>query len=283
VRTSFSDADGTWIVPEAEWMRDVVVCGAALVKEEARVAVDGVPDVPGISHRIFSALADRNIVVDMIAQSAPADATRSGGEVRGPQRGEGRAAIGFTVPVGEVKHALEVLQPIVDEMGARLEHDAQVSKVSVVGTGMKTHTGVAEKMFAALAAEAINLKMITTAEIKISVLVDKADGVRALRAVHQAFGLATARPGAGLPPGGTGQAQFQRRPSPAAAPASRTLAVLTQQLAAMEDIVVSDVVLAMDQGRITIFGLPDKPGNCSRVFQAVAQGGIVVDMIVQKT
>jgi aspartate kinase len=234
VRTSFSDAEGTWIIPEAEWMCDVVVCGAALVKEEARIAVDGVPDVPGISHRIFSALADSNIVVDMIAQSAG---------------GEGRAAIGFTVPVGEVQHAIRVLSPLAQQMGARLEHDAQVSKVSVVGTGMKTHTGVAERMFAALAAESINMKMITTADIKISVLVDKADGVRALRAVHQAFNLAAPRPGAGLPPGGAGQAQFQRRPTPAAAPAARTLAALTQQLGAMEDIVVSDVVLDGGPGR----------------------------------
>jgi aspartate kinase len=111
--------------------------------------------------------------------------------------------------------------------------------------------------------------------------VGRSDGVRALRAVHQAFNLAAPRPGAGLP-AGQGSHPFQRRPSPTHPAASgRDLAALTQQLASMEDIVVSDVLLATDEGRITVFGLPDRPGHCSRVFQAVAAGGIVVDMIVQ--
>jgi aspartate kinase len=264
VRSSLSDAEGTWIVPEADWMREVVVCGAALVRDEARVAINGVPDQPGISHRVFTAVAARNIVVDMIAQNAGRD---------------GRADIGFTVLGNELPATLALLRPLAAELGATVEYDAEVSKVSVVGTGMRTHTGVAERMFAALADEGVNLKMITTADIKISVLVDRADGVRALRAVHQAFHLGAPRPGAGLP-GESGPSPFQRRPG-AAAPPGRQLAALTQQLASMEDIVVSDVWLSTDQGRITIFGLPDRPGNCSQVFQAVAAGGIVVDMIVQ--
>jgi aspartate kinase len=166
-------------------------------------------------------------------------------------------------------------------LGASIEFDEQVSKVSIVGTGMRTHTGVAERMFAALAAENVNMKMITTADIKISVLVSRAEGIKALRAVHQAFGLAQPRPGAGQS-GGKGNLQFQRRPAGVVSPKSgRDLTALTQQLASMEDIVVSDVLLATDQGRITIFGLPDQPGYCSRVFQAVASAGIVVDMIVQ--
>jgi aspartate kinase len=265
VRTSFSDVEGTWIVPEADWMRSVVVCGAALVKDEARVALNGVPDQPGVSHRVFAAMADRNIVVDMIAQNVGSG---------------GRADIGFTVPGPELAATLDVLRPLAAEWGAAVEHDAAVSKVSIVGTGMRTHTGVAERMFAALAHEGVNLKTITTADIKISVLVDRADGLRALRAVHQAFNLGAPRPGAGLP-GVSGGSGFQRRPVGAVPTASRDLAALAQQLASMEDILVSDVLLTTDQGRITIFGLPDQPGNCSRVFQAVAAGGIVVDMIVQ--
>jgi aspartate kinase len=265
VRSSFSDAEGTWIVPEADWMRDVVVCGAALVRDEARVAIDGVPDQPGVSHRIFGALADRNIVVDMIAQNVGSN---------------GRAAIGFTVLGNELPATLAVLKPLAAELDATVEHDEQVSKVSIVGTGMRTHTGVAERMFAALANANVNMKMITTADIKISVLVDKADGLKALRAVHQAFGLATARSGVGQP-GGPKASEFQRRPSGPVRVGKRDLTALTQQLASMEDIVVSDALLSTDQGRITIFGLPDRPGNCSRVFQAVAAGGIVVDMIVQ--
>src|SRR5918911_2797010 len=155
-------------------MRDVVVCGAALVRDEARVAITGVPDRPGGSHTIFAAIAEANVVVDMIAQGVGT---------------EGRAAIGFTVPAHELPATLRVLRPLAESMGARVEHDAEVSKVSVVGAGMRTHTGVARRMFAALAGEGINLKMNTTADIKISVLVDRADGVRALRAGHQAFEL----------------------------------------------------------------------------------------------
>jgi aspartate kinase len=266
VRSSFSDVEGTWIVPEADWMRDVVVCGAALGRDEARVSLNGVPDEPGISHRVFAAMADHNIVVDMIAQNVGS---------------EGKAAIGFTVLGGELPAALNVLRPLASQLGASIEFDEQVSKVSIVGTGMRTHTGVAERMFAALAAENVNMKMITTADIKISVLVSRAEGIKALRAVHQAFGLAQPRPGAGRPDGRSGN-QFQRRPGGAVVPKSaRDLTALTQQLASMEDIVVSDVLLATDQGRITIFNLPDRPGCCSSVFQAVAAAGIVVDMIVQ--
>lgn len=264
VRSSFSDAEGTWILPEADWMRNVAVCGAALVKDEARVAINSVPDQPGISHRIFSAIADRNIVVDMIAQNVGSD---------------GRAAIGFTVLAGELNSTLAVLGPLAAEMGASVEHENQVSKVSVVGTGMRTHTGVAERMFAALAAEKINMKMITTGDIKISVLVDRAEGVRALQAVHRAFALGEPHQGAGLI-AGPGSPAFQPRPGQPP-PARRDMAALTQRLASMEDIVVSDVLLSTDQGRITLFGLPDRPGVCSRVFQSVAEAGIIVDMIVQ--
>jgi aspartate kinase len=266
VRSSFSDVEGTWIVPDADWMRDVVVCGVALLRDEARVALNGVPDQPGVSHRIFSAIAERNIVVDMIAQSVGSN---------------GRASIGFTVLGNELRPTLRLLEPLAAELGATVEHDEEVSKVSVVGTGMRTHTGVAERMFAALSEANVNMRMITTADIKISVLVGRSDGVRALRAVHEAFNLAAPRPGAGLP-AGRGPSSFQRRPTPAHPAASgRDLAALTQQLASMEDIVVSDVLLATDEGRITVFGLPDRPGHCSRVFQAVAAGGIVVDMIIQ--
>jgi aspartate kinase len=147
---------------------------------------------------------------------------------------------------------------------------------------MRTHTAVAERMFAALMAENVTMKMITTGDIKISVLVDKSEGGRALRAVHQAFQLGQPRPGDGRPPGPLGPVPFRRRSeSEIQAASGRDLTAVTQHLAGMEDIVVSDVLLGTDQGRITIFNLPERPGNCSRVFQAVAEAGIVVDMIVQ--
>jgi aspartate kinase len=266
VRSSFTDNEGTWIVPEAEWMRQVVVCGAAIVKDEARVSVSNVPNEPGVSHRIFSAIAERNIVVDMIAQNVGSG---------------GRTTIGFTVLGNELQSTLAVLRPLASELGARIQSEDLVSKVSVVGTGMRTHTGVAERMFAALAAEGVNMKMITTGDIKISVLVDKNDGVKALRAVHQAFDLGKARPGAGKPVAAGPRLPGRRSQTAGQPRATSGAAAVTGHLASMEDIVVSDVLLRTDQGRITIFDLPDRPGNCSRVFQAIAAAGIVVDMIVQ--
>jgi aspartate kinase len=266
VRSSFTDAPGTWILPETDWMRGVVVCGAAIVRDEARIRLDAVPDQPGISHRVFSAIAGQNIVVDMIAQNVGSN---------------GKAAIGFTVLGNELQATLAVLRPLAAELGATVEHEEQVSKISIVGTGMRTHTGVAERMFAALAAEKVNMKMITTGDIKISVLVDKADGARALRAVHQCFKLHEPRPGAGLP-GQDVVTGFQPRPSTQLPDANgRDLAAITHSLSSMEDIVVSDVLLSTDQGRITIFDLKDRFGNCSAIFQAIAAGGIVVDLIVQ--
>jgi len=121
--------------------------------------------------------------------------------------------------------------------------------------------------------------MITTGDIKISVLVEKTDGVKALRAVHQAFGLHLPRPGAGLP-GLAKPTPYKRRPASDPEPIHRDLTAITQQLSSMEDIVVSDVLLITDQGRITMFDVPDRAGICSRVFQAIAAGGIVVDLIV---
>jgi aspartate kinase len=190
--------------------------------------------------------------------------------------------IGFTVLRNELPATLAVLRPLADQLGAALEHEEDVSKVSIVGTGMRTHTGVAERMFAALAAAEVNLKMITTGDIKISVLVAKADGTKALRAVHQAFELHAPHPGSGQTEAVAASGHYRRRPGAVLDEAGgRDLVSLTQQLSSMEEIVVSDVLLTPDHGRITIFDLPDRPGNCSRVFQAVAAGGIVVDMIVQ--
>ena len=266
VRSSFSDAEGTWIVPEAEWMRDIAVCGAAVVRDEARVLLGGVPDRPGVSHRVFEAVAGKLVAVDMIAQSVGAD---------------GRAALGFTVARADLPAVRAVLAPLAAEMGATLTAEEDVSKVSVVGTGMRTHIGIAERAFAALAAEGVNVKMVTTGDIKISVLVEKADAIRSLRALHQAFRLHEARPGAG---GGSAPSDFKPRARPALESTTRRdLMLRLQNLAGMEDTVVSGVVQATDQGRVTVTGLPDTPGQGSRVFQAVAGANIVVDMIVQNT
>jgi aspartate kinase len=266
VRSSFTDIEGTWIVPETDWMKEVVVCGAAIVRDEARIYLESVPDEPGVSHRVFSVLAEQNLVVDMIAQNIGSN---------------GRAAIGFTVLKNDLAAVLALLGPLAAELGAQVRHEEEVSKVSVVGTGMRTHTGVAERMFAALAEDKVNIKMITTGDIKISVLVDKADGARALRAVHQAFKLAERHPGAGLAGTGGISSFPPRPPSVVDESSSKDLIQQTSRLASMEEIIISEILLNTEEGRITIFDLPDQAGNCSRVFQAVAQAGIVVDMIVQ--
>ena len=288
VRNSRSDAVGTWIVPEAEWMREFPACGVALATDEARVVLDGVPDVPGVSHRVFAALAGANLAVDMIAQSAG---------------GGGKATIGFTVPGVELDRTRRVLQPLATELGATFRETGKVSKVSVVGAGMRTVAGVAERMFAALAAEGVNMKMITTGDIKISVLIEEDAvvepppelvpgekikqshldarkavlGRKALRAVHKAFNLADARKGAGVPAAG----EFRSKPSPAVVPGEKDREAAVARLGGMEDVLVSSVHLNTEQSRITISDLPDLPGNCSRLFSAVATGGVLVDMIVQ--
>ena len=290
VRNARSDAIGTWIVPETDWMREFPVCGAALAADEARVVLEGVPDQPGVSHRVFAALAGANIAVDMIAQSAG---------------GGGKATIGFTVLNAELDRTLKTLRPIADGLGATLRETGKVSKVSVVGAGMRTHAGVAERMFAALAAADINMKMITTGDIKISVLIEEDPvaavpvepgevptekvkqahldakkavlGRKALRAVHAAFGLAQPRKGAGVP----APDAFRPRPSPVVVPAERDREAAIARLEGMEDVLVSGVHLNLEQSRITVRDLPDRAGNCSKVFNAVATGGIVVDMIVQ--
>jgi aspartate kinase len=265
VRSSFADAEGTWIVPEAEWMTRFPVCGAALAKDEVRVFLENVPDRPGVSHQVFAAIAGKNVAVDMVGQSVGHN---------------GRASIGFTVLRNDLNATIATLQPLVAELGGTIAPTEDVCKVSVVGAGMRTRAGVAEKMFAALCAEGVNLKMITTGDIKISVLVDKADGVRALKAVHAAFGLEKPRPGAGEATGEDLGSGYRLRPG-MRGDARADLASAIARLSGMEDIVISGVKLHTGYGRVTVFDLPDRPGNCSSVFQAVAAGHILVDMIVQ--
>jgi aspartate kinase len=294
VRNAQSDAVGTWIVPEAAWMGEIAVCGAALAADEARITLEGVPDQPGVSHSIFEVLAGANIAVDMIGQSIGAG---------------GRATIGFTVINAELDRTKKVLSPIVAGLGATLNVTERVSKVSVVGAGMRTVTGVAERMFNALAAEGVNLKMITTGDIKISVMIEEdttpvpiegeepaatekikkaheeskkaVRGRKALRAVHKAFGLDQPRKGAGLPTDASTPVGFLPRPSPVVSSDASAREAAVARLDGMEDVLVSGVHLNPDMARITVFDLPDVPGTVARVFNAVAAGGILVDTIVQ--
>ena len=175
VRSSFSNDPGTVVTKEVRAMEDVVVRGAAVAQDEAKITLRGVPDRPGIAARILRAVAAKNINVDMIVQNASAD---------------GLADFSFTVPKTDLEEALALTATLKDEIGLKeVESNSRISKLSVVGVGMRSHAGVAERMFSALAAEKINIQMISTSEIKISCVIDEASGRRALAAVHRAFGL----------------------------------------------------------------------------------------------
>ncbi len=176
VRSSFSDAPGTWIVHELDGRRlGAAVTGTALARDEARITILGVPDRPGVVHAIFRTIAAANIVVNMIVQNVSTG---------------GKTEVSFTVAKGDLAETLLAANTAAAAIGATgVTHDADVAKISVVGLGMRTHTGVATTMFEAIALAGINIQMITTSEIKISVLVDRASAVKALQTAHRAFAL----------------------------------------------------------------------------------------------
>jgi len=179
VRSSFNDNPGTLVVEEDKEMENVVVSGIAYDKNQAKITIVNLPDKPGIAATLFKAIADANIVVDMIVQNVSSDGKF--------------ADISFTVPKTDARKALEVSEAIAKEMGAeRVDKREDISKISVIGVGMRTHSGVASKMFQTLAANNINIVMISTSEIKVSCVIDLKYTELAVRVLHEAFGLAGA-------------------------------------------------------------------------------------------
>lgn len=175
VRSSFNDSEGTLICKEVKEMEDILVSGVAVSKDDAKITIRSVPDVPGQAAKIFHEIARRNINVDMIIQNTSV---------------EGKADVTFTVPRSDLRNALNTAEKIKEDLGAKeVIYDNKIAKLSVVGIGMRSHCGVAEKMFSALADEKINIQMISTSEIKISCVIEEAHADRALRTVHTAFGL----------------------------------------------------------------------------------------------
>ena len=172
--------DGTLITFEEDPnMERAIVSGIAFDKNQARINVRGVPDKPGIAYQILGTVADANIEVDMIIQNVGT---------------EGTTDFSFTVPRNDYKKALEVLQALQHTIGAQeVSGDDTVCKVSIVGLGMRSHVGVASKMFRALAADSINIQMISTSEIKVSVLIDEKYMELATRVLHKEFGLDAAK------------------------------------------------------------------------------------------
>jgi aspartate kinase len=177
VRPSYSDASGTLVVSEQETMERPLVTGIAHSTHDARVTLVGVPDQPGIAGRIFTALAQADVNVDMIIQNEPVSANH-------------RAELSFTVPKNDLSVARRTLEPLAPELGLdEIATDEQMGTVSLVGAGMRTHPGVAAKVFQTLGDQGINIELITTSPIKISCAI-RADRVpEAVQALHKAFGL----------------------------------------------------------------------------------------------
>ncbi len=180
VRSSFSPNEGTWVVenhPEGGTMEQAIISGVAHDKSEAKVTIVGVPDRTGIAARIFQAIADNDINVDMIVQNVSAAAT-------------GLTDISFTVSKTEGQKATDVLKRIQGEVGfVSLIYDDTIGKLSLVGAGMRSHPGVTATFFASMADAGVNIEMISTSEIRFSVIVREADVERAGKAAHSAFGL----------------------------------------------------------------------------------------------
>jgi aspartate kinase len=175
VRSSFSDEEGTMVVNEDASMEKLLVSGVTCDKNQARITLKKVPDQPGVAAKVFSPIAAAGIVVDMIIQNM-----RSGGQTD----------LTFTVPETDFKQALAIEEQVAKEIGAEeVLGDQNIAKVSVIGVGMKNHSGVATKMFETLASENINIRLISTSEIRISCIVTEKYAELAVRVLHTAFGL----------------------------------------------------------------------------------------------
>lgn len=176
VRSSLTDTEGTMIVAQTRGMEDIVVRGVTLKRDLARVLLTGVPNKPGVAAQVFARTARHNVVVDDIIQNIVQHASE--------------ANIGFTISTADLKEAEAICEDLVRTIGVRAyEVDDKLAKVSIVGVGMKTHTGVAAKMFNSLADAQVNIQNITTSEIVISCIVDAKDGEKAVQVLHAAFGL----------------------------------------------------------------------------------------------
>ena len=170
LRSSFNDAEGTWLVEEEEQMDSVLVSAVTCDSDEAKITIRGVPDRAGLAAQIFGPIADANIVVDMIIQNAGEDGTTD---------------VTFTVPRKDHPKAMELIEKTASLIQAKgVASDTRVAKVSVVGVGVRTNAGVAAKMFKALADQSINIEMISTSEIKVSVVVNEEDSHRAVDSLH---------------------------------------------------------------------------------------------------
>jgi aspartate kinase len=172
VRSSFNEIEGTWVVEEDDTMDELLVSGVTYDKDEAKITLLGVPDRPGLAAQIFGPIAEANVVVDMIIQNASAAGTTD---------------LTFTVPKADYKKAMAVVEGLQSIQAKGVTVDPKIAKISIIGVGMRTHAGVAARMFKVLSREGVNIEMISTSEIRISVIVDEADVNAAVQATHTAF------------------------------------------------------------------------------------------------
>jgi len=176
VRSTFTETEGTWVVEEDKTMESMLVSGVTYNKNEARITVSRVPDTPGIASRLFTPISEAGIVVDMIIQN-----TRTGDNI---------TDMTFTVPRSDYERAMKIVESMAGEIGVeRVTGSVDIAKVSIVGVGMRNHSGIATKMFDVLAREGINIQMISTSEIKVSCVIEEKYTELAVRALHDAFGL----------------------------------------------------------------------------------------------
>jgi aspartate kinase len=175
VRSAFTWEPGTWVTDQEPGMEEPIISGVVTDISESKVTIVAVPDRPGIAAALFEALAAANLNVDMIVQNTSQDGTTD---------------ISFTMPKADMAAAESIVSRVASEIGARgVEHDADIAKISLVGAGMKTSPGIAAKMFRTLSDESVNIQMISTSTIRISVVTAASALERAARALHTAFGL----------------------------------------------------------------------------------------------
>jgi len=177
LRSSFADVPGTMVMTEDDVMERAVITGVAYNRDEAKITIKGIPDHPGIAGAVFGPIAEAGLNVDVIVQNVSEDGTTD---------------ITFTVPRGEFRQAMKSIQEVCVTLKAReVKGDDRVAKVSIIGVGMRSHSGVARKMFETLADHSINIQMITTSEIKITVVLEEQYVDAAVQSLHTAFGLDT--------------------------------------------------------------------------------------------
>jgi aspartate kinase len=249
VRSTFTDDPGTVICSEVRGFTDVAVVGAALSLKEARLTIAGLPDTPGIAAKVVGAIGERDINIDMIIQSFPV---------------AGKADMSFLVKHTDMRHARATCELLASELNAdSVQAEENIARVSAVGSGMVAQPGIAAAMCSAIAEAGINVKMITTSEINISLVVDAEDGDEALRAVHRRFGLHA------LPPA---------EPEPERPGDGDGLEYET-----MEGLHVQGVECVGDQAELKVPDLPDQPGIAANVLTALAQAGVNIDVVLQNS